>query len=403
MINIKSDFPIFKNNPDLCYLDSAATTQKPNVVIDAVTDFYEKNYSSIHRGIYTLSQDATEMYENVRKKAVDFISASDSNEIIFTSGTTEAINFAAIGYFGKHLKKGDIVVLSEMEHHSNIVPWLILKQRIGIKLFFIPVTKDGNLDYKSIDLDFKKVKLVSLTHASNVLGTVNPISEIILFFKKKNPNTKILIDAAQSIPHLKIDVKKLNCDFLVFSSHKMLGPTGVGVLWAKKELLSDMSPVITGGHMIKTVSKEIVELADIPEKLEAGTKNIEGVIGLGAAIDYIEKIGFEKIKKDEKKLVEYTLKKFAKEEKVKLFGSHKSDQRLGVFSFAVGNIHSHDMAEILNRSGVAVRSGHHCAQVLMKALNISSTTRASIYIYNTTQDIDRLFAGIKEVKKVFRI
>ncbi len=408
MKNIKQDFPIFKNNPELVYLDSSATSQKPQVVIDAVRDFYEKNNSNIHRGIYDLSQNATEMFESIRKKVADFIGASTDKEIIFTSSTTEAINVVAYGWARKFLKKGDVIVLSEMEHHSNIVPWIRLRDEIGIELVFLPITDDGRLDYKSLDSrfhgnDIKKIKLISLTHVSNVLGTINPIAEIVSYFKKNGSDAKVMIDAAQSIPHLPIDVKKLDCDFLAFSSHKMLGPSGVGVLWAKKELLKDMDPLIVGSHMIKKVTKDSVSYADIPEKFEPGTRNIEGVIGLGAAIDYLQTIGMAEIEKHEKELTEYALEMFAKQTDVIVFGPAISENCIGVFSFAIGTVHPHDTAEILNRSHIAVRSGHHCAQQLMECLGVSGTTRASLYIYNTKEDIDTLIIGIEEVKKTFKI
>ncbi len=403
MKNIKQDFPIFKNHPELVYLDNSATSQKPQSVIDAVTNFYEKNNSNIHRGIYDLSQSATDMFESVRKKVADFIHSDSEKEIIFTSSTTESINLVAVGYAKKFLQKGDIVVLSDVEHHSNIVPWMRLRDEIGVVLVFLPLTDDYRLDYGSFSEDFRKVKLIALTHVSNVLGTINPIAEIVSYFKDNGSNAKVLIDAAQSIPHLVIDVQKLGCDFLAFSSHKMLGPSGVGVLYAKKELLEQMDPLLVGSHMIGKVSRDSVTYADIPEKFEPGTRNIEGVIGLGFAIDYLQNIGMDKIENYEKELTEYTLEKFLEYGDVNLFGPTTSENRIGVFSFAVGNVHAHDTAEILNRSHIAVRSGHHCAQVLMGCLGISGTTRASVYLYNSKEDIDRLFEGIDLVKKTFKI
>ena len=403
---MKQDFPLFKTYPDLVYLDSSATSQKPQVVIDAVKEFYSENNSNIHRGIYNLSQKATDMFENVRKNVSTFINAKDASEIIFTSSTTEAINIVAYGWARKNLKKGDIVVLTEMEHHSNIVPWLRLKEEIGIKLFYLPLTKDYRLDYEIASLSLaitKRIKLVSLAHASNVLGTINPLEEIILFFKKINPDIKTLIDAAQSVPHMPINVQKLNCDFLAFSSHKMLGSSGVGVLYGKKELLEEMNPFVVGSHMIRTVTKEKATWADLPDKFEAGTRNLEGVIGLGAAIDYLQNVGLEKIKKIEKELIQYSLEMFERQKNVTLFGPKNSNDRLGVFSFVVENVHSHDVSEILNRSHIAVRAGHHCAKPLMEVLGVTGTVRASIYLYNTKEDIDRLEEGIKEVKKTFKI
>jgi cysteine desulfurase/selenocysteine lyase len=401
---MKKDFPLFKNYPDLVYLDSAATSQKPQVVIDAISDFYANYNANIHRGMYDLSQKATEMFEDIRKKVADFINAENASEIIFTSGTTGSINLAAFGWVKKFLKKGDVIVLSEMEHHSNIVPWLRLRDEIGIELVYLPLTEDFRLHYKNISgVDIKKIKLLSITHASNVLGTVNPLEEIISFFKKINPEIRVLIDAAQSIPHMPLNVQKLDCDFLAFSSHKMLGPSGVGVLYAKKELLDSMDPFIFGSIMIRQVTKEKVTWADAPDKFEAGTQNIEGVRGLGAAIDYVQKVGFESMQEHEQELIKYTLEKFAEQENVALFGPRDRENRLGVFSFLIGNVHSHDISEILNRSHIAVRAGHHCAQPLMNVLGVAGTVRASVYIYNTKEDIDKLFEGIEEVKKVFKM
>jgi cysteine desulfurase / selenocysteine lyase len=404
MNKIKSQFPIFNTYPNLVYLDSAATSQKPKVVIDAVSEFYSKQNANIHRGIYDLSQNATAMFEETRQKVSKFINANDSSEIIFTSGTTEAINVVAYGWAKRNLKKGDVIVLTEMEHHSNMVPWLQLKKEIGFEIVYLPITEDYRLDYQNFSsvVDVKKIKLVSLTHASNVLGTVSPIEEIISYFKKINSDIKILIDAAQSVPHIPIDVQKIECDFLVFSSHKMLGPSGVGVLYGKRELLNSMDPLIVGSHMIQTVTKDNVTWACIPDKFEAGTRNIEGVIGLGAAIDYLQKVGFDTIQKHEKELIEYALIMFDRLN-IKLFGPKNSADRLGVFSFAIGDVHPHDVSEILNRFHIAVRAGHHCAQPLMEWLGVTGTVRASVYLYNTKEDIDMLEKGIEEVKKVFKV
>ncbi len=403
---MKKDFPIFTNYPELVYLDSAATSQKPQAVISAVSEFYTTYNANIHRGIYDLSQHATGLFEEVRKKVADFIGAKRSSEIIFTSKTTESLNLVAFGWAKKHLKKGDIVVLSEMEHHANIVPWQQLKKEIGIELYYLSVNKEYNLDYKkiaSLPLTMtKKIKLLSFTHVSNVLGTINPLEEIISYFKKLNPEMKICIDAAQSVPHIQIDVSKIDCDFLAFSAHKMLGPTGVGVLYAREELLENMDPLVFGGGMIRKVTKENVTWADAPDKFEGGTQNLEGVIGLGAAIEYLQKIGFETIRRHEQELIEYVIEKFAQNKDIVLFGHRDISSRLGIFSFAIEKVHPHDIAEVLNRNHIAVRAGHHCAQPLMDVLNVAGTVRASFYFYNTKSDIDRLCEGIEEVKKVFR-
>ncbi|HVA97057.1 MAG TPA: SufS family cysteine desulfurase [Candidatus Acidoferrales bacterium] len=401
---MKNDFPIFKTYPDLVYLDSSATSQKPQAVIDAVSQFYSSKNANIHRGIYDLSQMATDLYENTRKKAAGFIGVKDSSQIIFTTGATEALNMVAFGWAKKILQKGDIIVLSEMEHHANIVPWQQLKKSNGVELYFLPLDKEYRLDYKKVeDLPAQKVKLLSLSHISNVLGTVNPLEEIIPFFKKKNPEIKVCIDAAQSVPHFQLNVEQLDCDFLTFSSHKMLGPAGVGVLYARKELLEVMDPLIFGGSMITQVTKEDATWAEIPDKFEAGTRNTEGVAGFGAAIDYLHQIGFKKIQEREEAITRYALEMFGRQKDVRLFGPAISDNRIGVFSFAIANVHPHDVAEILNRSHIAVRTGHHCAMPLMKVLGVFGTARASFYLYNTREDIDRLQEGIEEVKKTFNV
>jgi cysteine desulfurase / selenocysteine lyase len=402
----KKDFPIFSKHKKLVYLDSAATTQKPQIVIDAVTKFYTENNSNIARGFYDLSIDAEGLYEGSRKKIAGFINADNPTEIIFTGNATEAINLAAFGYFKKFLKKGDLVVLSEMEHHSNIVPWIRLKEEIGINLIYIPITKNYELDYESLfnlKIELKKVKLISLTHASNVLGTINTLEEIIPIFKKKFINAKILIDAAQSIPHIRVDVKKLKCDFLAFSSHKMYGPSGVGVLYAKEELSEKMDPLIFGGHMISSVNRNKAVYKEAPGKFEAGTGRLEGVIGLAAAVDYLRSSDINNIQKYEKRLTKYGLSKLLNTKGVQLYGKLEPKNRIPVFSFNIANVHPHDSAEILNRSHIATRAGHHCAQVLMDSLKISGTVRASFSIYNTTEDIDKLVGGIDRVKKLFRV
>ncbi len=405
-MSYKKDFPIFKNNRKMVYLDSAATSQKPQVVIDAVNDFFSKYNSNVHRGIYTLSEKAEELYEGTRKKVAGLINAGGASEIIFTGNATEAINLAAFGYFKKFLKKDDIVVLSEMEHHSNVVPWLMLKKSLGIKIYYLPVNEDYRLDHLRLmeqKINFSKVKLISLTHASNVLGTVNPLEEIIPSLKKECTNAKILIDAAQSIPHIPVNVKKMNCDFLAFSSHKMFGPSGVGVLYARQELLEMTDPLFYGGHMIANVDKEKARFLPAPAKFEAGTGKLEGVAGLGAAIDYLNTRDIKVIQKYEHGLTKYTLSRLPKIKNVQLYGSRNFLNRLPVFSFNIGAIHPHDVSEILNRHGVCVRAGHHCAQVLMDACQTAGTVRASLSIYNTKDDVDKLITSIEDVKNVFRL
>jgi cysteine desulfurase/selenocysteine lyase len=413
-LNLKSDFPIFQTYPGLIYLDTAATSQKPQSVIDTVTNFYTRQNANIHRSAYHLAELATQTYENTRTQISKFINARSTNEIIFTNNTNHAINIISYGWARKFLQSGDIIVLSEMEHHANIVPWLRLKEEKGIKLIFLPLTKDYRLDYTSLrgadtkatkqsPIDPSKIKLLSLTHASNVLGTINPLDEIIPHFKKLNPQTKILIDAAQSIPHLPINVQKLNIDFLAFSSHKMLGPSGVGVLWAKEKLLSEMDPLLTGSHMISTVTKQKATYAALPDKFETGTANLEGVAGLGSAIAYLQKIGIEKIISHEQQLTQYALAKLTQLPYLQIYGPATPQNRLAIFSFGIKGIHPHDISQILDHQNIAVRAGHHCAQITMQALGVPAATRASLYLYNTKQDIDKLITGLELVKKTLKI
>jgi cysteine desulfurase/selenocysteine lyase len=409
--NYTSHFPFFKNNPNIVYLDSAATTQKPRAVIDAVKNFYERDNANIHRGMYDLSQKATEQFEQVRGKVAMFIGASSAKEIVFTQNTTESINLVAEGWARNLMQRGDIVVLSEMEHNANVVPWMRLRDEIGIALFFLPIDADFRLVYYHNGSFFpdallkkkEKIKFIALAHASNVLGTVNPITEIVSFCRNTVPNAKILLDVAQSIPHRKIDVKTLGVDFVAFSSHKLFGPTGVGVLWGKSELLQTMKPLLVGSIMVKKVTKEQVIYADIPQIFEAGTRNIEGVIGLGAAIDFVQYVGMKNIETYEKELTKYALQELQLIEGVMLFGPKTIEDRIGVFSFTVGKVHPHDVSEILNRSGIAVRSGHHCAHILMQRLGVAGTTRVSLSLYNTKEDIDALVGVIKEVKRLFAV
>ncbi len=410
--NLKKDFPIFATYPDLVYLDSASTSQKPAQVIKAVNDFYTKKNANIHRGIYKLAEIATEAYENTRIQVAKFIGAGSKNEIIFTGNTNQAINLVACGWARKFLRKGDIIVLSEMEHHANIVPWLRLKEEKEIELIFLPINKEHRLDYllsrgsaswrRRGNLETERVKLVALTHASNVLGTINPLDKIIPYFKKHTP-AKILIDAAQSIPHLPIDVRTLGIDFLAFSSHKMLGPSGVGVLWAKENLLEAMDPLFVGSHMISKVTKEKALYATLPDKFEAGTGNLEGVAALSSAISYLQKIGLEKIALYENALTKYALERLREITYLKLYCPATNESRLGIFSFGIEGVHPHDIAQILDSQNIAIRSGHHCAELTMNALRVPATARASLYLYNTKEDVDKLIEGIKVVKQTLKI
>lgn len=402
---LRNDFPIFKkkiNGKELVYLDNASTTQKPYSVIDSITDFYTNYNSNIHRAVYQLAEEATELYEQSRKKIANFINACPE-EIVFTRNTTESINLIAHSWARSNLKKDDGVVITELEHHSNIVPWQILCQEIGTRLEYVGIDENGFLDLEHMIelISSKKVKLVSLSHMSNVLGTIVPIERIIKIAHEHG--IPVIVDGAQSVPHMPVNVKNMDCDFLVFSAHKMLGPTGVGVLYAKKELLENMRPFMGGGDMIKEVFKFHTNYNEVPYKFEAGTPNIADVVGFGAAIDYLEKIGMENIRRHEISLTEYALESMLSLKYVTVYGPRDPKYRGGVISFNIADIHPHDLATIMNDHGIAIRSGHHCAQVLMQRLDVPATSRASFYIYNTKEEIDKFVNASKEAGRIFKI
>jgi cysteine desulfurase/selenocysteine lyase len=402
---LRNDFPIFKkkiNGKDLVYLDNASTTQKPYSVIESITDFYSNYNSNIHRAVYQLAEEATELYEHSRDKIANFINVRPE-EIIFTRNTTESINLIAHSWARSNLKKDDVIAITEIEHHSNIVPWQILCQEIGTRLEYVGIDESGFLDVEYLIelISSKKVKLVSISHMSNVLGTIVPIERIIKTAHQYD--IPVIVDGAQSVPHMPVDVKKLDCDFLVFSAHKMLGPTGVGVLYAKKEFLEKMKPFMGGGDMIKEVFKFHTNYNEVPYKFEAGTPNIADVVGFGAAIDYLEKIGMENIRKHEISLTEYALESMQSLKYITIYGPTDSNFRGGVISFNIADIHPHDLATIMNDHGIAIRSGHHCAQVLMQRLDVPATSRASFYIYNTKEEIDKFVNAIKEAGRIFKI
>ncbi len=394
--NIREDFPIFTERADnFVYLDSSATTLKPQTVIDAVADYYSKYSANVHRSIYSIGEKATEKYEGSRSKVAKLINAN-SNSIIFTRGTTESINLVAYTWARKNLKSGDEILLTEMEHHSNLIPWQLCAEETGAVLKFIPFNEDGTLDLSDPEKWFtNKTKLVAVIHQSNVFGTVNPIKDIIKLAKGVGAVT--LIDAAQSVPHQKVDVQDLDCDFLAFSGHKMLGPTGVGVLYGKPEILEEMPPFMGGGEMIRTVSLNESTWNDIPWKFEAGTPNIAQAIGLGSAIDYINEIGLDKIHEHEQDILTYALEKMQKIPEVNIYGS--ADERGAVISFNLKNIHPHDLSQLLDNDGIAIRAGHHCAQPIMKKLGVSATGRASFYLYNSKEDVDRLCESLVKTVK----
>lgn len=397
--NLKKDFPIFENK-NITYLDSGATTQKPIQVINAIQEFYENENANPHRGAYSLSIEATESYENTRTKISEFINAKSRDEIIFSKNATESLNLIAYSYGMDNLKKDDEIVISIMEHHSNLVPWQKVSKVTGSKLNYMYINDEFEISDEEIESKITdKTKIVGITHVSNVLGTINNIEKIIKYAHKKG--AIVIVDVSQSIPHMKIDVQKLDADFLVFSGHKMLAPLGIGVLYGKKELLNNMNPFLMGGDMIEYVYEQETTFAPLPNKFEAGTQNVEGVIGLGAAIDYIENIGYEKIQEIEKEVVGYAIGELSKLDFLKLYITPNISNHSGVISFNINGVHPHDVASILDSNNVCVRSGNHCAQPLMRFLGIDSTCRASFYFYNTKQDVDNLVFALKKAYNMF--
>jgi cysteine desulfurase/selenocysteine lyase len=397
---IRQDFPILHqkvNGHDLVYFDNAATSQKPKQVIQAITNYYEQYNSNIHRGAHHLANYATEQYENARKKIAAFINANSEREVNFVRGTTEGINLVANGYAKKFLIAGDEILISGMEHHSNIVPWQMACEVTGATLKVIPVLPNGELDMEAFSkLLSEKTKLVSVVYISNSLGTINPVKEIILQAHAKG--AKVMLDAAQAAPHHAIDVQKLDCDFLAFSGHKMFGPTGIGILWGKEQLLESMNPYMGGGEMIKEVHFEKTTYNDLPYKFEAGTPHIEGGIGLGAAVDYINSIGIENIAATEQELLEYGNGKLSQVENIRFVGTAKN--KASVISFLLGNAHPFDVGVLLDKMGIAIRTGHHCCMPLMNTFNIEGTCRASFAFYNTKEEIDRLVEGLMKANKM---
>jgi len=404
---IRKDFPILqrkvRDNKPLVYLDNASTSQKPIQVIDAINDYYKNQNANIHRAVYALAEEATEAYEKTREKIAKFLNIQNRAEIIFVRGTTEAINLVAYSWGRQNVNKDDIIVTTEYEHHSNIVPWQLLTKEKGAKLEYIGIDDNGELILDHLDsyLATGKVKLVTFSQMSNVLGTITNTDEIIKRCKKAG--VKTLIDGAQSVPHMKVDLNKLGCDFFVFSAHKMLGPTGVGVLWVRKEILETMQPFHGGGDMIREVHKYETTWNDLPYKFEAGTPNIADVIGFSAAIDYLNKIGMDNIRNHEIELTKYALDKMSKVKGITIYGTKDIAKRGGVISFNFHDVHPHDVATIIDKDGVAIRSGHHCAQVLMEKLDVAATNRASFYVYNTKQEVDALIDSLNKVAELFKL
>ena len=393
----KKDFPLLMQN-NIAYLDSAATTQKPMQVINAISEYYKNSNANPHRGAYKLSLEATKVYDEARKKVAKFINAKSEKQIVFTRNATESLNLIAYSYGLNNLCSKDKIVLSIMEHHSNLVPWQYVSRKTGAKIEYMYINNAGELTDEEIDSKIVEgTKIVGITHVSNVLGTINPIEKIIK--KAHSVGAISIVDASQSVPHMKVDVQKLDADFLVFSGHKMLAPLGIGVLYAKSELLEKMKPFLFGGDMIEYVYEQNATFAEVPTKYEAGTQNVEGAVGLSAAIDYLNNIGMDKVQTIEKELTKYALEELQKLAFVTIYGF--SNKQAGVISFNVNGVHPHDVASVLDSENVCIRSGNHCAQPLLRFMGLESTCRVSFYIYNTKEDVDRLIDALYKTKKLF--
>ncbi|MFP3220018.1 MAG: cysteine desulfurase [Candidatus Marsarchaeota archaeon] len=401
---IRRDFPIFsrrENGKPLVYLDSAATSQRPVQVINAVVEFYEKMNSNVHRGLYALSEEATEAYENARKSVASFLGCKPE-ELIFTRNATEALNLVAFSWGRANLSKGDVIVTTQMEHHSNMLPWQMLAAEKGARLEYVRITEDGLLDQASLEEKLSlNPKILALTQVSNVLGTINDVKTIAK--RAHEVGAICLVDGAQSVPHMPVDVSDLGCDFLAFSGHKMLGPMGIGGLFGRYDLLDSMPPFLTGGEMIKEVSLKGASWNDVPYKFEAGTPNVEGAIGLSAAVSYLRSLGMSWVRSHEVELTAYALSLLDREAGVAVYGPREEDRRGGVISFNVSGVHAHDVAQILDSEGVTIRSGHHCAMPVMERYGIPAAARASFYVYNDEGDVDALLRGIRKVKRVFSV
>lgn len=402
---IREDFPILqrrlKGGHKLIYLDNAATTQKPRAVIDSISNYYMNYNSNIHRAVHQLAEEATFAYEEVRRRVAKLINAKSADEIIFTRNATESINLVAKCWARHHLIKANRVLITEIEHHSNIVPWQLVTGEVGASLDYLNIGEEGRIDIEDFSqkVNDPDLKLVSISQMSNVLGTILPVKKMTKLAHEKN--VPMMIDAAQSVPHMKVDVQDLDCDFMAFSAHKMLGPTGVGILFAKREILEEMPPFIGGGDMIKEVHKQKTSFNDLPYKFEAGTPNIADVIGFGAAIDYLNTLGFESIREHEMQITKYALERMNELQGITIYGPKVMKDRGAVISFNLGDIHPHDLATILNDFGIAMRSGHHCAQVLMEKLDVSATSRISFYVYNSKDEVNILIDALQSARRLF--
>ncbi len=401
--SIRDDFPILSRTvygKPLVYLDNASTSQKPRQVIDALTEYYEGYNSNVHRGVHALSMEATDRMEEAREKVARFVGAGQSEEIIWTRGTTEAINMLAGSWGRANLQPGDEVVVTEMEHHSNLVPWQRVTQERGATLRFLRLGDDGKLDLDNIDSVInERTRLVSIVHTSNSLGTINPVKEITA--RARAVGAAVMIDGAQSVPHMPVDVQELDCDFLAFSGHKMLGPTGIGVLYAKREVLETMEPFLTGGEMVLSVTLDHATWNDLPMRFEAGTPNIADAIALGAAVDYLDSTGMDNIRRHEISLTGYALSRLREIEELVIFGAESAEDRGGVVSFHTSDVHPHDLGTYLDQQGIAVRTGHHCTMSVMQKLGVAATTRASFYLYNTEEEVDHLVDSLKSALRYF--
>lgn len=402
-VNFLDDFPVLKIQEDekrLVYLDSSATTQKPIQVIDSIEKYYRSSNANPHRGAYKLSIDSTKAYDDARDKVRSFIDAEFSKEIIFTKNATEGLNLLATSYGLENVNEGDEIVISILEHHSNLIPWQIVARKKKAILKYLYINEDGEIPYDEIKNKItEKTKIVSITHVSNALGTINPVKDIIKYAHSKG--ARVIIDGSQSVPHMRVSVRDLDADFLVFSAHKLLGPMGLGVVYGKKDLLEKMPPYIVGGDMIEYVYEQSATFAEIPNKFEGGTQNVEGAVGLQAAIGYLESIGMNKIEEIEKELLAYALERMSKLDYVTVYGPKNINNRSSIISFAIDGVHPHDVASIFDSLGVAIRSGNHCAQPLMRYMNINATCRASFYFYNTKEDVDRLIEAIEKTYNMF--
>lgn len=404
-IALRSDFPILQrvlpNGRPLVYLDNAASSQKPECVIRAMDDYYRRYNANVHRGVHTLSEEATAAFEEAREKVAKFINAPGARQIVFTRGATEAINLVAYSWGRANLGPGDEVLITEMEHHANIVPWQIVQEQLGFTLRYVPITAQGLLDLESLpELLTERTKLFCFVHASNVVGTINPVRDLVA--AARAVGAKVLIDGAQSVPHMPVDVQALDADFYVFSGHKMCGPTGVGVLYAKRELLEAMPPFMGGGDMIREVKMTGSKWNAVPYKFEAGTPAIAEVIGLGAAVDYLQQVGMEWVHAHEREITQYAYARLSEVEGLRILGPGP-EQRGGLIAFTLDGVHPHDIAAILDRAGVAVRAGHHCAQPLHSRLGVPASARASFYLYNTLEEVDVLVEALHRAQEVFMV